>query len=97
MTPSASLKGNSDMETTKKIRLSEGKRSLKFSQARGLWQAYCGGEYLPLACGSYPSEAIKELTDWYEIPEGREITIHGGSTQGKTIRVISNQDAATQN
>jgi len=46
------------MKTPEKIELPKGKLSVKFSQSRCVWQMYCGGEYLPLACGGYPTEAI---------------------------------------
>ena len=73
------------MKTPEKIELPKGKLSVKFSQARCLWQMYCGGEYLPLACGGYPTEAIKELLEWYAVPIGTAVTIFGGSSMGKKV------------
>ena len=73
------------MKTPEKIELPKGKLSVKFSQARCVWQMYCGGEYLPLACGGYPTEAIKELLAWYAVPIGTAVTIFGGSTMGKQV------------
>jgi hypothetical protein len=73
------------MKTPEKIELPKGKLSVKFSQARCVWQMYCGGEYLPLACGGYPTEAIKELLAWYAVPIGTAVTIFGGSSMGKQV------------
>ena len=80
-----------DMKTPRKIELPEGELSVKFSTARSAWLMYCGGENLPLVCGRYPTEAIKDLLAWYAVPIGTTVTIHGGSTAGKQVVVTTRE------
>lgn len=83
------------MKIPEKIELPKGKLSVKFSQARCVWQMYCGGQYLPMADGQYPTEAIKELLAWYAVPIGTAVTIFGGSTMGKQV-VLTTRETPEQ-
>lgn len=44
---------------------------------RGIWQAFAGNNYIDLASGDTPEDAVNEIRRLYEYSQGEPVTIHG--------------------
>lgn len=60
-----------------KWRLPKGKLNIRHRQMRGCWQSFAGNNYIDLASGDTPEEAINEIRRLYEYTQGTPVIIHG--------------------
>lgn len=64
--------------------LPPGSLNIRHRQMRGVWQAFAGRTYIPLASGDSPEDAAEEIRSLYIHAPGTPVRIHSGKNS-KTI------------